>query len=148
MGEHATRLKRQEEGLQTHLESIQGLQVEEGKLNVSVARLSMEKRALLLRAGFVDASDEGAVSGEIDVTKISEVVLEKRETVARLECRKDQLQKRCREMQVRKLDPHESRYVKGTTARGLHINRCSALCSELKAKVPSTSCTEKGRVAG
>ncbi|CAM9280571.1 unnamed protein product [Scytosiphon promiscuus] len=65
VGEHSTRLQRQEAGLKTYLESVQRLQAEETKLLVSIARLSKEKSALLSRAGCVGVAGGGGGAGDV-----------------------------------------------------------------------------------
>lgn len=105
VGEHASRLKRQEEGLKTHQESIQRLEVEKVKLGASVARLSKEKRALISRAGVVVGDDgngaSGAVADDPGEDGLRALIREKGDRTAELEAEKERLQARCRELQVR-----------------------------------------------
>lgn len=112
VGEHATRLQRQEAGLKTYLESVQRLQAEETKLLVSIARSSQEKTDLLSRAGSLVVSDGGIDSGGGDgkgegIEDLGEdgmraVLRQKQQSAAEMEREKDRLQARCRELQVRR----------------------------------------------
>ena len=111
VGEHASRLKKLEAGLKTHLESIQQMQVEEARLSVSVARLSKEKSTALscLGPGIADGVkgyvEEGGGTGNADSgageERLMALVRENRERTAELEREKERLQARCRELQVK-----------------------------------------------
>lgn len=117
VGEHASRLQRQEAGLKTHFESIQRLQVEEAELKSSIARLSKTKRALLSRAGCTRAGaggrdDGGEGAGGTADSKLGEEELralahQKAKNASDLASEKDRLQARCRELQVREGCPSD-----------------------------------------
>lgn len=117
VGEHATRLQRQEAGLKTYLESVQRLQTEETKLLVSIARLSKEKTDLLSRAGSLEVGDGGGDSSGYDeggdgggrkgegIEELGQdgmrvLLRQKEQSAAEMEREKDRLQARCRELQV------------------------------------------------
>lgn len=111
VGEHASRLQRQEAGLKTHIEAIQRLQADEKKLSISHGLISREKDTLLSRAG-LDVS-AGPTSGEgggdsekgdeLGEERAQAVMLEKGKEAAELEGEKDRLQARCRELQVNRV---------------------------------------------
>ena len=118
VGEHASRLQRQEAGLKTHFDSIQRLQVEEAELKSSIARLSKTKRDLLLRAGCAwagaggrDDGGEGAggtAGSELGEEELRALAHQKAENASDLESEKDRLQAHCRELQVREGCPRDS----------------------------------------
>lgn len=117
VGEHASRLHRQEAGLKTHFDSIQRLQVEEAELKSSVAHLLKTKRALLSRAGCAragvsgrDGGREGAGSSagsELGEEELRALAHQKAENASDLESEKGRLQARCRELQVREGCPRD-----------------------------------------
>lgn len=101
VGEHASRLQRLEAGLKLHLEVIQRLQAEETTMKIDVARLTKEKVVLLSRAGIALSEDGRGIAD----SELSELVRQKEDTAAKLECEKDRLRARCRELQVRVVSP-------------------------------------------
>lgn len=116
VGEHSTRLRRQEAGLKTHFDAIQRMQAEEVGLKASVARLSKEKRVLMLRAGLATAgapkgSDNhakgkgGSVGDELGEEELRELARQKADKASDLNIEKGRVQARCRELQVRGVTP-------------------------------------------
>lgn len=106
VGEHKLRLQRQEAGLRASSDAIKKLQDEHSQLYASIAHLSAEKEVLLVRACIgdirvgVDGSEGSGGIGSSE--KLQRMAEEKAKCVAELECVKDQLQTRCRELQVRR----------------------------------------------
>lgn len=92
------------------------MQAEEVGLKASVARLSKEKRVLMLRAGLATAgapkgSDNhakgkgGSVGDELGEEELRELARQKADKASDLNIEKGRVQARCRELQVRGVTP-------------------------------------------
>lgn len=115
VGEHRSRLERQETGLKSSLDAIKRLQTESGPLRAALDRLSREKTALVGRttigrdssgtSGGGDGEEEPQAekSGALQSVSVEELERVTRENVQRateLENKKVSLQTRCRKLQV------------------------------------------------